>query len=138
MKYDYAVSINQFEPNRPAWRRPVVKVKLFGPKGETNCLALVDSGADYCMFNVSFVDIIGIDLNSCERGRTIGVEGGSKEIYITELEIEVEHLKKIKIPVNFIDSSSVGGLLGQIGFFDKNRIKFERDHNTFEISPVFK
>ena len=33
------------------------------------------------------------------------------------------------MPVGFIKSNSVNGLLGQIGFFDLNRIKFERDHN---------
>jgi len=46
--------------------------------------------------------------------------------------------KKIKIPVGFINSDSVGLLLGQEGFFDNYRIKFERDHNVFEITPVKK
>ncbi len=40
------------------------------------------------------------------------------------------------VPVGFIDSPSVNGLLGQIGFFDLHKIKFERDHDSFEITPV--
>ena len=55
---------------------------------------------------------------------------------MTELEIQVKDLNKVKIPVGFIDSRSVTGLIGQGGFFDLHRIKFERDHNSFEISPV--
>ena len=55
---------------------------------------------------------------------------------MTDLEIQVKDLGKVKIPVGFIDSRSVIGLLGQAGFFDSHRIKFERDHNSFEIIPV--
>ena len=99
-------------------------------------IALLDSGADYCLFNIEFAKAIGIDIDMCEIDRTVGVEGGSKEIFMTELEIQVKDLNKIKIPVGFIDSKSVTGLIGQIGFFDKHKIKFERDHNTFEINPI--
>ena len=56
-----------------------------------------------------------------------------------DVEIRAEGInKKIKIPVCFADSSSVGILLGQEGFFDKHRIKFEKDHDSFEITPVKK
>lgn len=54
------------------------------------------------------------------------------------LDLRIEHLEKINIPVGFIDSPSVNVLLGQIGFFDKNKIKFERDHFSFEITPTKK
>lgn len=40
---------------------------------------------------------------------------------------------KIKITAGFIDSDSVNALLGQEGFFDNYRIKFEKDHDAFEI-----
>ena len=44
-------------------------------------------------------------------------KGGKIEIYLTEIEIKVQGLEKIKVPVGFIKSNSVNGLLGQIGFF---------------------
>ena len=109
---------------------------LIGPAKTVKTIAIVDSGADNCLFNIEYAKIIGIDLEKCEKTRTIGVEGEGKEIFLTNLEIQVENLAKVKVPVGFIDSKSVIGLLGQAGFFDLHRIKFERDHNTFEINQI--
>lgn len=100
MKYKYLTSINRV-PNKPHFRRPIVDVELFGPKGSIPTIALLDSGADFSLFNIEYAKTIGVD-----------------------------------IPVGFIDSRSVTGLIGQTGFFDLHRIKFERDHNSFETSPV--
>ena len=135
MKYKYLVSFNRTR-NKPHFRRPIVDVVIFGPKGNVPTIALLDSGADYCLFNIEFAKQIGVDLKKCEKGQTIGVEGGKIDIYMTEVEIQIQHLQKIIVPVGFIDSPSVTGLLGQVGFFDKNRIKFERDHDTFEINQI--
>lgn len=135
MKYKYLTSINSV-PNKPHYRRPVVDVELFGPTNSIPTIALLDSGADFCLFNIEYAKAIGIDITKCEIDRTVGIEGGTKDIYMTELEIQVKDLNKVKIPIGFIDSRSVTGLIGQTGFFDLFRIKFERDHNSFEISPV--
>ena len=135
MKYRYLTSMNNV-PNKPHYRRPIVDVELCGPKKSIGTIALVDSGADYCLFNIEYAKAIGIDINKCEKDMTVGVEGGSKEIFMTELEIQVKDLNKVKVPVGFIDSRSVTGLIGQSGFFDLHKIKFERDHNSFEINPV--
>jgi len=136
MKYRYLTQMNG-DPNRPHFRRSVVDVDLIGPTKTVKVIAIVDSGADNCLFNVEYAKTIGIDLEKCEKTRTIGVEGEGKEIFLTDIEIQqVESLDKVKVPVGFIDSKSVIGLLGQSGFFDLHRIKFERDHNTFEINPI--
>lgn len=53
------------------------------------------------------------------------------------MEVGVEHISgRRRIPVGFIDSQSVDILLGQEGFFDEFRIKFEKDHDTFEVVPT--
>ncbi|MFA6256844.1 MAG: retropepsin-like aspartic protease [Candidatus Paceibacterota bacterium] len=135
MKYKYLTVLNS-DPNGKHFRRPAVDVELFGPSQKISTFALIDSGADYCLFNIEYAQAIGVDLKKCKKAATMGVEGGSKEIYLTEIDIQVKNLEKIKVPVAFIDSKSVNGLLGQIGFFDLNRIKFERDHDVFEINPV--
>lgn len=135
MKYSYSVAFPS-DPSHPAFRRPIVEVTLFGPSENfIKTLALVDSGADYSLFNIEFARKLGIDLSFSDRQTTTGIEGGRKDLLIVEVELQVEALSKIKIPIGFIDSLSVNGLLGQIGFFDLNRIKFERDHGVFEIIP---
>lgn len=135
MKYQYLTVLNS-DPNGKHFRRPVVDVEIFGPERRISTFALLDSGADNCLFHLEYAKAIGIDLNKCKKSATIGVEGSKMEIYLTEIEIKIKGLEKIKVPVGFIKSNSVNGLLGQIGFFDLNRIKFERDHGIFEINPV--
>lgn len=135
MKYQYLTVLNN-DPNGKHFRRPVVDVEIFGPKSSISTFALLDSGADNCLFHLEYAKEIGVDLDKCKKSATMGVEGGKMEIYLTEIEIKIKGLEKIKVPVGFIKSNSVNGLLGQIGFFDLNRIKFERDHGIFEINPV--
>ncbi len=134
MKYKYTVSINWGNPSLPATRHPLIDVELFGPTGSVKVLSLVDSGADYCIFNAKYAQVLGIDLSKCLKCFTRGV-GGNTPIptFRTELEMQAQHTKKIKIPVDFIDSDSVNGLIGQVGFFDNYKIKFERVTNVFEI-----
>src|SRR3989344_3057869 len=137
MKYRYLVTSNR-DLNKPHFRRPIVDVEIFGPKGSINTIALLDSGADNCLFNIGYAELIGIDLAKCEKAVTTSVEGGMKDVYLTNIVIRVKGLEKISVPIAFIDSDSVNSLLGQIGFFDQNKIKFERDHDIFEIIPVKK
>lgn len=134
MKFNYLVQLNAI-PGKPHFRRPIVGITLYGPQKEILTDALIDSGADYCLFNIQYATYIGVNLKKCDKSKTTGVEGGIVDVFITDIYIKVNNLEKIKIPVGFIDSNSVNGLIGQIGFFDLNRIKFERDHNTFEITP---
>ena len=135
MKYPYLTVLNS-DPNGKHFHRPVVDVEIFGPNCSISTFALVDSGADNCLFHLEYAKAIGIDIGKCKKSITMGVEGGKMEIYLTDIEIKIKGLEKIKVQVGFIKSNSVNGLLGQIGFFDQNRIKFERDHKIFEINPI--
>jgi len=135
MKYRYLTQVNR-DPSKPHIRRSVVDLSLIGPLNTVKTIAIVDSGADYSLFNIEYARAIGIDLNKCTKDRTMGVEGSGKDVFLTNLEIQVENLGKINITAGFIDSKSVIGLLGQTDFFDLYRIKFERNHNTFEINSI--
>jgi len=46
--------------------------------------------------------------------------------------------EEVEILVGFIDSNGVAAILGQDGFFDAYKIKFEKDHGIIEITPVKK
>jgi hypothetical protein len=74
MKYKYLTSINSV-PNKAHYRRPIVDVEIFGPKGSIPTIALLDSGADFSLFNIEYAKAIGVDIAKCETGRTVGVEG---------------------------------------------------------------
>ncbi len=131
MKYEYTTV---FPPDyRGRFRKqPRVEVKIYGPKGiSPKISALVDSGADYCLFNLEIAKYLGIDLSHTKEVTVTGITGQGK-MYFAEIEMEVEHLnEKLKIDAGFIDSQFVDALLGQMSFFETHRIKFEKDHNIF-------
>lgn len=137
MKFDYKT----FMPptSNAKWgRMPFVEIEIFGPKDMRKGLALVDSGAEYCIINIEFAEKLGIDLQNSKIINFHGVAGQEhvKPAYLHKVSIKVSGMDKIEVEAGFIDSSSVGIILGQQDFFDVNKIKFERDHNTFEVIPV--
>ena len=139
MKYEYTVIFDSQNPTAPARRQPLIEVELFGAKNSVKIEnALIDSGADYCLFNLQYALHIGVELKTCKTVSFTGIGGLNNPVlaYMTTLELQPKHLNKIKILIGFVDSDSVNALLGQVGFFDEYRIRFERDHQTFEIIPV--
>lgn len=117
----------------------MVAIEVFGPERSQKILALVDSGADCSLFNAEIAEVLGINLSSAKGVNFTGISGKLDGCRIEEIEIKVDGCdKKIKIPACFVKSPSVGILLGQEGFFDQHRIKFEKDHDTFEIISVEK
>ena len=58
------------------------------------------------------------------------------EGFVSNLTLRIEHqMEDFDAPVIFIDTD-IPVLLGREGFFDLYRIKFEQDHDTFELSPA--
>jgi hypothetical protein len=80
-----------------------------------------------------------MDLSNAKAVRFTGISGQIDGFRLEKVKIRVDGLNEsIEIPVCFVDSPTVGLLLGQEGFFDQYRIRFEKDHDTFEIIPVGK
>lgn len=135
MKYKYSASIPQ-NPSDKWIKRPIINIEIFGKNGSEKFNALIDSGADYCLFNIQVAKLMGFDLSDSPVRPTIGI-GGNKSMptyFLDDIEIKIENInRKVKIPVCFIDSDSVGLLLGQNGFFDNFNVKFLKKHDTFEV-----
>jgi len=121
----------------PWIRRPLVPIALEGPARTLKFQALVDSGADHSLFHVDVAEALGIDLDTCEKQAVAGIEGVPAQSYVTEIKATVEHLAPVTIPVMFWERQPIS-LIGQVGFFDLHRLRFERDHDIFEITPVRK
>lgn len=65
----------------------------------------------------------------------MGISMEPIEGFVAELTFRLQHQKEtFRAPVIFIDTD-VPVLLGREGFFDRYRIKFEQDHDAFEITP---
>lgn len=134
MKYRYAHAL----PNvNPATTRQValLKTSLQHQGNEVQVRALIDSGADISVFNMGYADLLGIDPKECEAVTVGGVGGVPYDCYKTTIKVQPEGLAAITVPVLFIDSSGVDGILGQEGFFDQHVIRFDKAETLFEVTP---
>lgn len=138
MKFPY-IKTPHADPRRKWISRPIIPVTLFGPKRSVTIDALIDSGADKCLFNSALGQEIGLDLEKGEKEIFSGIEGGQIIAFLHRIQLQIVGIdKKVEIVAGFTEASGVFAILGQEGFFDAFRIKFERDHNVIEIKPISK
>ncbi len=124
----------------PYFLRPMINIKLINGNKSRVQKAIIDTGADYVLLNSSIAKDLGIDYKSGFRWNTIGIENKPIVTYFHNLQIEILGLEnsKFETSVGFINSASVGILLGQMGFFDNFVVKFERFDNCFTVKENLK
>ena|ERR1700730_4293009 len=123
MKYRYSVVSGQTNVDGSYTKRPVVEVELSRGNHRRKFLALIDSGADQIMMPAAIAEAFDIDREKCPRRTSLGVSMEPVEGFISHLTFRIAE-QADAFPV----------LLGREGFFDNYRIKFEQDHDTFEIA----
>ncbi len=115
--------------------RPYIPVRLTGPKGVWEGYGLIDSGADRCLFNDQIAKQVGLNLDQGQNENFGGIEGGNLNASLQKVTLQIIGMdKEIEVMAGFVNSSGVAAILGQEGFFDNFRIKFERDHGIIEIN----
>ena len=120
--------------------RPFLQVRLTntGNGRSIPCWALVDSGADYNLFPSAIGEVLGHDLPKGRKIATTGVGGGIASFVHRENRLEAhEDLGPIEPDVAFSDDMNLFGfgLLGQRGFFDHYRVRFDFRAATFSLDP---
>jgi hypothetical protein len=135
MKFPY-IKIPPKDPTKKWISRPLIPVIIFGPKSNIKVLALIDSVADKCLFNAQIGREIGLEVEKGKPETFMGIEGGRLVAYIHKIKLQVVGIENIiEIEAGFVDSPAADAILGQEGFFDAFKIKFEKDHNIIEITP---
>lgn len=119
-------------------RRPLLDVRLAVGSRFQDVAALVDSGADRCLFHSDIGRILGLDIESGAPYEFEGVVAGSvQKGYIHRIHLVVKRLSGIDLDVVFADCAQVGtGVLGQAGFFEQYRVNFDLHKGTFGISEL--
>ncbi len=136
MKFPY-LKLPTRDPKLKWTTRPYIPTRLIGSKGVWEGYALIDSGADRSLFNIQIAERIGLNLNNAPEEFFGGIEGGILKAKLHKVKMQIVGIsEEIEILVGFVDSGGVAAILGQEGFFDAYRIKFERDHGIIEITPV--
>jgi len=106
-------------------------------KGKSQALfALIDSGAELCLFHSSVGRLLGIDLNSGKKEKIKGISASEIPAYIHTVHLILKGESGIDIEAGFLDADLIadGGILGQEGFFDQFDIRFQRWQDSIHIT----
>ena len=108
--------------------RPVIPIKLKNKNKEIGYQVLVDSGADFSLFNAEIGEAIGIDVKSGKLKTIFGVGGKTSLYYLHTIIIEVGD-KDYEIEAGFMPDVAGRimpyGLVGQRGFFENFIVRFD-------------
>lgn len=101
--------------------------------------ALVDSGSSICIFTSQLARVLGLSLQSGEKGFTVGVSGERSVIYYHRLALHVAG-EVLRVRVAFSEHLPLPGLLGRSGFFDHFRVIFDPSSEPpgMELERVYK
>jgi len=112
---------------------PEIKVVLKYKGNIVDLYALIDSGADICIFPSEVGVYLGLNAKSVEPEKALGI--GNKEIptYIHNLRIIILG-REFPIKCGFIDKLPKA-LLGRDGFFNRFIVKFHHSEKYMDIKP---
>lgn len=136
MKFRY-LKFPSTDPKRKWVSRPLIPISIQGPRGKWEGYGLIDSGADRSLFHFEIGKMIGLDVFDGEIEDFAGIGGTRISAFLHLIKIQIIGFsEQIEIKAGFVDSPGVGAILGQDGFFDAFRIKFERDREIIEIHHI--
>jgi predicted aspartyl protease len=121
--------------------RPVIPIRIVGTTGETRCDALVDSGADECLFPMSVADALGIEFDPQQTSEAAGISGDRLKISYGEVEIQIEHEEQAitwKTSIGFANYGSPDDevvILGHGGCLDFFTATFDGELAELELVP---
>src|ERR1022692_2863853 len=101
-------------------------------KGRLPCFGIVDSGADFCAFPMSFAHTLGLNPLNQTPSATFGAgSGGPAQTYHFDAVLEFPTLGAFPLRAGFMDSlNTLGfGLLGHSGFMDRLIVSFSALHD---------
>ena len=116
--------------------RPVIPITLKGQSASFRYEALIDSGADICLFDEEMGTYLGLNVRSGKAYEVFGIGGKASIYYIHPITIEVGGWPYM-IDVGFMEAvagkTKPFGILGQRCFFDKFVVIFDLSKEEIEL-----
>lgn len=114
--------------------RPIIPVYLRSKKTFVFYQALIDSGADFCMFSIEIAKALDVKLTK-SNNTLKGIGKDSINGYWGEVEIKVG-TKRYTTTALFADIEAIGhGILGQRGFFDHFDVRLNYQEQRITVTP---
>ncbi len=117
--------------------RPIIPIRIVGQNNAIKYNVLVDSGADFCIFDAEIGEYLGINVRSGTEITFGGIQSlGGAKAYIHRINMEVGgHPFRAEVGFSYDIAKSGHGILGQKGFFDLFIVKFDLQKTEIEIKP---
>lgn len=123
-------------PNRNSVTRPVVNILLLFNSQSVKYSALIDSGADYCIFHAEMTDLLQLDVKKGKKLTFYGTSGEPQTAYFHKINIELGGwLMDLYCGFSYDMKSLPYGILGQTGFFDRFKVEFNYQIKRIELKP---
>lgn len=115
--------------------KPIIPIKISRTDVVVKYAALIDSGADFCIFHAGIGEYLGLNVKS---GIEVGFGGiqnvGNAKAYLHKVNLEILEIQfKADIGFSYDISDRGYGIFGQKGFFDKFIVKFDLNKEEIEI-----
>ena len=145
MKFPYSVYTAKPDaafPNRTRIRRPLLRLQLQYRQKCISTRAIVDSGADSCLFPASIAEQLGVIIPNQNASVFSGTADTPQIAYYETVKATIWNSDAAVQPIEFnlyagfCDTlEHVGlGLLGQSGFFSRFTVSLDHSGNFFEVS----
>jgi len=142
MKFSYKKFLLKERSEIFGWQllKPIIPVKLIVDKNSIAYEALIDSGADFCIFDAEVGEYLGLDIKSGTREEFGGIVGTEKaEVFFHKVFLNVGGWNyETTVGFSYGISKFGFGILGQKGFFDIFIIKFDLQKEEIELKPRIK
>ncbi len=117
--------------------RPVIPIHIQVGNQKLQYQALVDSGADFCIFEASVGEELGLNVKSGDAMYFGGVQGyGGAQAFLHRVKLIVGgHEYPTTVGFSYDVGKKGSGILGQRGFFDFFAVKFDLSKEEIELVP---
>ena len=115
--------------------KPIIPIKILKANIVLQYVALIDSGADFCIFDAGLGEYLGLNIKSGTEVQFGGIQSlGGAKAYIHRVTLEIGgHEFKTDIGFSYDISKNGYGILGQKGFFDLFAVKFDLQKEDIEL-----
>ena len=119
--------------------KPIIPIVVSGGERFVIYDALIDSGADFCIFHAEVGEALGLDICRGKKRDFSGIQKTSKrsEAFLHKVALSVQGFGRHKIETLIAFSYQISdygfGILGQKGFLEHFPVKFDYRKGAIEI-----
>ena len=140
--YELELRYQEFLMGAYPTKKPIVAVRISAGPKYLDTSALVDSGADYSIFDAQFAEALGLVLTNGKPIPLVGLDGNKQDGYLHPVAIRIIAASKawqpIKGEVIFKKDmpSELGNLLGRHDFFQALMLGFDERRQKLHLGQA--